>query len=98
MLLSQGINVCMEYHRSNSRDNTIKAYEYVLGKLYNHFVGRDMESLSSEEMLLFLNHLCEGVKQRTKVRPAAMPIHPSTSCTVPLLENHDCPAPLPKLS
>jgi integrase/recombinase XerD len=66
MLLSQGINVCMEYHRSNSRDNTVKAYEFVLGKLYNHFVGRDIESLSSEEMLLFLNHLCEGVKQRTK--------------------------------
>ena len=66
MLLSQGINVCMEYHRSNSRDNTIRAYEYVLGKLQDHFEGRDMASLSSEEMLTFLNQLCEGTKQRTK--------------------------------
>ena len=66
MLLSQGINVCMEYHRSNSRDNTVKSNEFVLGKLYNNFKGRDIESLSSEEMLMFLNHLCEGAKQRTK--------------------------------
>ena len=33
MLLMQGIKVCMEYHRSNSRDNTIRAYEYMLGRL-----------------------------------------------------------------
>lgn len=66
MLLSQGINVCMEYHRANSRDNTIKAYEFVLGKLHDQFQGRDMMSLSSEEMLMFLNQLCGGAKQRTK--------------------------------
>jgi len=66
MLLSQGINVCMEYHRSNSRDNTVKAYAYVLGKLNKHFADREIESLSSEEMLMFLNQLCEGTKQRTK--------------------------------
>jgi integrase/recombinase XerD len=66
MLLSQGIKVCMEYHRSNSRDNTIRAYEYVLGKLHNRFEGRDLESLTSEEMLVFLNQLCDGTKQRTK--------------------------------
>ncbi len=66
MLLSQGIKVCMEYHRSNSRDNTIRAYEYVLGKLSDRFDGREMESLTSEEMLVFLNQLCDGTKQRTK--------------------------------
>lgn len=66
MLISQGINVCMEFHRSNSRDNTIRSYEYVLGKLNNRFEGRDMESLTSEEMLAFLNQLCDGTKQRTK--------------------------------
>jgi integrase len=56
----------MEYHRSNSRENTIRAYEYVLGKLQDHFEGRDLASLTSEEMLTFLNQLCEGTKQRTK--------------------------------
>ncbi len=66
MLLSQGIKVCMEYHRSNSRDNTIRAYEYILGKLSDRFDGRDMGSLASEEMLSFLNQLCERTKQRTK--------------------------------
>ncbi len=66
MLLSQGIKICMEYHRSNSRDNTIRAYEYVLGKLSDRFEGREMDSLTSEEMLVFLNQLCDGTKQRTK--------------------------------
>jgi site-specific recombinase XerD len=56
----------MEYHRSNSRDNTIRAYEYVLGKLSDRFEGREMDSLTSEEMLVFLNQLCDGTKQRTK--------------------------------
>ena len=66
MLLSQGIKVCMEYHRSNSRENTIRAYEFVLGRLHDQFKDRDMGSLTSDEMLSFLNQLCEGVKQRTK--------------------------------
>lgn len=66
MLLSQGIKVCMEYHRSNSRDNTVRAYEYVPGRSSDRFDGRDMESLTSEEMLVFLNQLCDGTKQRTK--------------------------------
>lgn len=66
MQLSQGIKVCMEFHRSNSRDNTIKGYEYVLGKLSESFEGREMETLTSEEMLSFLNQLCNGTMQRTK--------------------------------
>ena len=66
MLLSQGINVCLEYHKSNSRSNTVKAYEFVLKKLHDHFEDRDLNSLSSEEMLTFLNQLCEGTRQRTK--------------------------------
>jgi len=43
MLLSQGINVCMEYHRSNSRENTIRAYEFVLGRLCDQFKDREMD-------------------------------------------------------
>jgi integrase/recombinase XerD len=66
MLLPQGIKVCMEYHRSNSRDNTIRAYEYMLGRLSDRFEGCEMGSLSSEEMLVFLNQLCDGTKQSTK--------------------------------
>ena len=56
----------MDYHKSNSRSNTVKAYEFVLKKLHDHFEDSDMNSLSSEEMLTFLNQLCEGTKQRTK--------------------------------
>ena len=66
MLLMQGIKVCMEYHRSNSRDNTIRAYDYMLGRLSDRFEGCEMGSLSSEEMLVFLNQLCDGTKQSTK--------------------------------
>ncbi len=66
MLLSQGISICLEYHKSASRVNTLKAYEFIFRKMEEHFHDRDIYSISSDEMLSFLNHICEGTKQRTR--------------------------------
>lgn len=66
MLLSKGISICLEYHKSASRVNTVKAYEFIFKKMEEQFHDRDLYSISSDEMLNFLNHLCEGTKQRTK--------------------------------
>ena len=66
MLVSQGITVCMEYHKAHSKPHTIKSFEYILVKFRNQFEDRDIRSLSSEEVLAFLNILCNGVRQSTK--------------------------------
>ena len=66
MLVSQGITVCMEYHKAHSKPHTLKAYEYILGKFRDQFEGRDIKSLTTEEVLTFLNGVCNGTRQSTK--------------------------------
>jgi integrase/recombinase XerD len=66
MLVSQGITVCMEYHRAHSKPHTLKSYEYILRKFQEQFQDRDIKSLSSEEVLAFLNLVCNGTRQGTK--------------------------------
>jgi integrase/recombinase XerD len=66
MLVSQGITVCMEYHKAHSKPHTMRSYEYILGKSRDQYEGRDITSLTSEEMLTFLNRVCNGTRQSTK--------------------------------
>ena len=49
MKISEAINFCMQYQKVNSKINTIKNYEFVLGKFENAFNGRDMESIKTGE-------------------------------------------------
>jgi hypothetical protein len=60
MLVSQGIIVCMEYHKAHSKPYTMRSYDYILGKFRDQYEGRDIKSFTSEEMLTFLNRVCSG--------------------------------------
>lgn len=66
MKVTEGIKVCMEYHGSHSKFNTLKAYDFILRRFGEQFGFREMKSISSDEVLGFLNHLSEGNKPRTK--------------------------------
>jgi integrase len=52
--------------QSEFKKNTIDAYRDTLSKFCDEFGRRELESLSSEEVLSFLTSITEGTKQSTK--------------------------------
>ena len=66
MQVSNAIKIWLDYHKSHSKDNTIKAYHMVLSNFNQEFGEREMRDINSDEILSFLNRITEGTKQQTK--------------------------------
>jgi integrase/recombinase XerD len=66
MKISQAVVLCLEYHKSNSRQNTIRGYEAILSKFCQQFPDTNIEEITSNDVLSFLNHMTENRKQQTK--------------------------------
>ncbi|MBC8420400.1 MAG: site-specific integrase [Desulfobacterales bacterium] len=48
------------------KKNTVRAYEALLSRFYQDFGERSLDSLTSDQILGFLNEITEGNKQQTK--------------------------------
>ena len=57
MKISEAIDFCLQYQKSNSKNNTVKNYEFVLGKFRTAFNGRELGSIKTEEVISFLAEL-----------------------------------------
>ena len=66
MQVSKAIAIWQEYHKSNSKENTLKAYHVVLSNFELEFGERDMSEITSDEVLSFLSRITESKKQQTK--------------------------------
>ena len=66
MKVSKAIKICLDYHRNYSKPNTIRSYESILTRLGLIFGDKDLEEISSEDILIFLNKVTDGRKQQTK--------------------------------
>jgi integrase/recombinase XerD len=66
MQLSRAIAIWLEYHKSHSRENTLKAYQAALDTFPAEFGDRKISEISPEEILLFLNRVTEGEKPQTR--------------------------------
>jgi len=66
MKVSQAVAFCLEYHKSNSRQNTIREYKVILSKFCQQFADRKLEEITSNDTLSFLNHITGNRKQHTK--------------------------------
>ena len=40
MNITQGVNYCLEYHKSNSKETTVRSWEFVLSRFENQFGDR----------------------------------------------------------
>jgi hypothetical protein len=60
MQVSKAAEVCLEYHRTNSKENTIKAYEMILTKFCRQFGDRDLYDITTDDAMFFLNQITEG--------------------------------------
>jgi site-specific recombinase XerD len=66
MKVSQAVDFHLQYHRANSKKNTIKTCEFVLSRFTAQFGKRELASISQEELLAFLLSLTQNNKQATK--------------------------------
>jgi integrase/recombinase XerD len=66
MNVSQAAALCLEYHQSNSRQSTVRGYEAILSRFCDQFGDRNLEEITSHEILSFLNHMTEHRAQHTK--------------------------------
>jgi site-specific recombinase XerD len=60
MKVSQAAALCLEYHKSNSRQTTIRGYEAILSKFCRQFADKDLKEITSHDVLSFLNHTTEN--------------------------------------
>jgi len=65
MKVSKAIHSYQEYHRVNSKKNTLKNYDFLFTRFMSEFGKRELESITSDEILSFLTQLTEGKKQTT---------------------------------
>jgi integrase/recombinase XerD len=66
MQVSRAATIWLEYHRSHSRENTLKSYEAALAAFLAEFANRQIGEISTEEILSFLNRVTEGRKPQTR--------------------------------
>ena len=66
MQVSAAAKLCLEYHKSHSKENSIRAYKLILSKLCDEFGTENLEDITTERVLSFLNRITEGKKRQTK--------------------------------
>jgi len=66
MRVPQAVHSFIEYQKANSKANTVRNYEFVLTRFQNKFGDRNLESITPDEVLLFLGHITERTKQSSK--------------------------------
>jgi len=66
MQVSEAAKLWLEYHKTHSKENSIRAYRLVLAQLCKEFGAENLEDITTERMLSFLNRITEGKKRQTK--------------------------------
>ena len=66
MKVSDAINYCINYHKIHSRPNTLANYEYLLRKFGERYQSKQIDTITSEDIIDFLANITHGKKQNTK--------------------------------
>jgi integrase/recombinase XerD len=66
MQVHEAVKIWLEYHKTNSREKTLRTYRTILLRFRDEFGERNLESLTSEEILSFLGRVTDGAKPQTK--------------------------------
>ena len=59
MNVSQAVRIFLNYHTVNSAKNTLRNHEFVLTPFSNQVGERDIESITTDDILIFLTRLTE---------------------------------------
>lgn len=64
--VDQGVKAYMEYHRANSRPNSIRSFSYTLDKFVDLFSGMDVSAVPENDVAMFLEMVTDGTAGSTK--------------------------------
>lgn len=62
MKVSKAAKIWLDYHQIHSKKNTIRCYSAVIEKFCEEFEGQQLNELSVDNILEFLNQLTNGSK------------------------------------
>ena len=57
MKVSKTAKLFLDYHKSHSKENSVRAYKLVLTQLCEEFGAENLEAITTERMLSFLNKI-----------------------------------------
>jgi len=66
MKVSQAVQYCLEHHKQSSKKNTVNNYQDIFSKFCVQYGDRELESITSDEILTFLTQINKSTKQTTK--------------------------------
>jgi len=66
MKVSKAAEIWIDYHQTHSKKNTVRNHSFMSDKLCHRFGDHELEDLSTEDILQFMNQLTEGRKPQTK--------------------------------
>ena len=66
MQILEAAKLWLEYHKSHSKENSIRAYKLVLSKFCEKFGAENLEDITTDKILSFLNRITEGRKRQTE--------------------------------
>jgi hypothetical protein len=66
MNLSKAAKIWIDYHKTHSKKNTMRAYRAVIERFIQEFGDGPVEQVPPEQILTFLNRLTEGNRPYTK--------------------------------
>jgi len=66
MNVTEAATFFLEYHKTHSKENSIRAYKRILSKFREEFGAENLEDITTEKVLSFLNRITEGRKRHTK--------------------------------
>ena len=66
MKVSKAAKIWIDYHRTHSKKNTVRAYESLISKFCQQLGDYEIGQLSVDDVLTFLDQLTDGCKPQTK--------------------------------
>ena len=66
MNVSQASKIWLEYHRAHSKLNTVRAYQFTIEKFNQNFGNRNLNEVSTDDVLDFMTKFTEDRKPQTK--------------------------------
>ena len=66
MNVQQASKIWLDYHRAHSKRNTVRAYEFTIEKFNQSFVNKNLNEVSTDDILRFMTRFAEGRKPQTK--------------------------------
>jgi hypothetical protein len=64
MNVSQASKIWLEYHRAHSKHNTVRACEFTITKFNQKFSNRNLNEVSTDDILSFMAKFTVGRKPR----------------------------------